>query len=352
MFYLTENSTIPTPLPKKDCQVVCCFSMPRSLYTVDATLWLLINLPTELMKAQADSNRDKADSLGFEKILLIIRTAEEMVYDLSGKVALVTGASSGIGKELALALAKHGCSVIAAARRLPLLHSLQEEVNSFSWDERGNLPRPGKLSILRVDVSADEKAIDAAVEEGWKMFGGIDILVNNAGVRGPVKSPLDWDENIWNGTMDTNLKGPWLMTKSVGRRMRAAKKPGSIINVTSTAGLERSLLPGALAYAVSKAGANHLTKVLALEMGKYNIRVNAIASGMFKTEITNDLFDKPWMPGVALKIVTVGRWGNINPDLTSLVVMLASDASSYVTGNVFVTDGGQSLPSVPVWSSL
>ncbi|KAL3679728.1 hypothetical protein R1sor_022684 [Riccia sorocarpa] len=275
-----------------------------------------------------------------------------MVHDLSGKVVLVTGASSGIGKELALVLTKHGCSVIATARRLPLLHALQHEANSFSWDESSKLPRPGKLSILRLDVSADDAAIDAAADEGWKMFGGIDVLVNNAGVRGPVKSPLDWDEKLWNGTMDTNLRGPWLLTKAVGRRMRAAKRKGSIITVTSTAGLERSLLPGALAYSVSKAGANHLTKVLALEMGKYNIRVNAIAAGMFKSEITNDLFDKPWLPAVAKKIVPVGRWGIINPDLTSLVLLLASDASSYVTGNVFVVDGGQSLASVPVWSSL
>ncbi|KAG6543695.1 hypothetical protein Mapa_014879 [Marchantia paleacea] len=276
-----------------------------------------------------------------------------MVHDLNGKVSLVTGASSGIGRELALGLALHGCNVIACARRLPLLESLRSEVASLPWDQETGAPRPGKLAILRLDVSAEESAIDAAVEEGWKMFdGGIDVLVNNAGIRGPVKDPLDLDEGLWDETFSTNAKGPWLMVKAVGRRMRATKKEGSIITITSTAGLERSVLPGGLAYGTSKASANQLSKLLALELGKYRIRSNAIAAGLFRSDITDKLFEKSWWPKVAEKIVPVGRWGLVNPDLTSLVILLASDASAYVTGNVFIVDGGQSLPAVPVWSSL
>lgn len=276
-----------------------------------------------------------------------------MVHDLTGKVALVTGASSGIGRELALALALHGCNVIACARRLPLLEALRAEVAALPWVGASGAPRPGKLAVLRVDVSGEESAIDAAVEDGWKIFeGGIDVLVNNAGIRGPVKDPLDLDEALWDGTFRTNTKGPWLMVKAVGRRMRAAEKQGSIVTITSTAGLERSMLPGGLAYGASKASANQLSKLLALELGKYKIRSNAIAAGLFRSDITDKLFEKAWWPKVAKKIVPMGRWGVVNPDMTSLVILLASDASAYVTGNLFIVDGGQSLPAVPVWSSL
>ncbi|CAM6126096.1 unnamed protein product [Calypogeia fissa] len=267
--------------------------------------------------------------------------------NLRGKIVLVTGASSGIGRELALALAKAGCYVVAAARRLKNLESLRDEIESSASDSG-----VGKVAILSLDVSADEPAIDAAVETAWNAFGAIDVLINNAGIRGSTKGPTELDEAEWKSIMDTNLKGPWLMSKAVGRRMQAAKRKGSIVTITSTAGLERSLLPGASAYGSSKAGANHLTKYMALELGKDNIRVNAIASGMFNTEITEQLFAKTWMKKAAEKVVPVRRWGVINPDMTSLVFLLCSDYSSYITGNVFTVDGGQSLPSVPIWSSL
>jgi NAD(P)-dependent dehydrogenase (short-subunit alcohol dehydrogenase family) len=92
--------------------------------------------------------------------------------------------------------------------------------------------------------------------------------------------------------------------------------------------------------------------MLALELGKYNIRSNAIAAGLFRSEITNDLFEKDWLNNVAAKIVPAGKWGSVDPDLTSVVLLLASDDSQYITGNTFIVDGGQSMPSVPIWSSL
>lgn len=93
-------------------------------------------------------------------------------------------------------------------------------------------------------------------------------------------------------------------------------------------------------------------QAMALELGKYNIRVNAIAAGLFKSEITNDLFAKDWLNEVATKIVPAGKWGNVDPDLTSVILLLASDESQYITGNIFVVDGGQSMPGIPIWSSL
>lgn len=271
---------------------------------------------------------------------------------LEGKVALITGASSGLGREFALSLSKSGANVIVAARRKQMLESLCDEINALAKRNEGGGTRSGTAFAIELDVSASEPALDAAVEKAWAVFGYIDVLVNNAGTRGPVRTPLDQQEGEWNTIFNTNLRGTWLMAKAVAKRLVAAKRGGSIINISSIAGLERSLLPGALAYSISKAGVIHLTKMLALELGKYNIRANAIAAGLFRSEITNSLFEKDWLNGVAAKIVPAGKWGSVDPDLTSVVLLLASDDSQYITGNTFIVDGGQSVPGMPIWSSL
>ncbi|KAH7292346.1 hypothetical protein KP509_29G063400 [Ceratopteris richardii] len=163
---------------------------------------------------------------------------------------------------------------------------------------------------------------------------------------------LDLDSGEWSKVMTTNLQGVWLMSKAVGRRMRAAKISGSIINISSTSSLERGLLVGNAAYASSKAALNQLTKVMALELGKFKIRVNAVASGIFKSEITDELFQKPWVHKVAEKLVPMQRWGLANPDMTSLIVLLASDSSAYVSGTIFIVDGGYSIAGMLLQSSL
>lgn len=279
---------------------------------------------------------------------------DHLSVDLHHKVALVTGASSGLGREFCLSLVRHGCHVIAVARRTQLLETLLQEIASFQQSYRdGTLPSaPGEAAVLQMDVSADEPEVDAAVENAWQVFGQIDVLVNNAGFRGSVKSPLDLDSDEWNKVMATNLRGLWYVSKAVGKRMRATKTSGSIINISSTASLERGLLTGAVAYATSKAAVNHLTKVMALELGKYNIRVNAIAAGIFKSEMTDGLLKKAWVHEVAQKMVPMQRWGVVNPDLTSLVLLLASDTSPYLSGTIIVVDGGHSISGVPLWSSL
>lgn len=271
---------------------------------------------------------------------------------LAGKVVMVTGASSGLGREFALSLARRGCNVVATARRKELLQSLCEEIGKLNFSDAGSSRGSVKAVAVQLDISQNYAAVDATVEIAWQCFGTIDVLINNAGFRGTVKSVLDLEEDEWNKVLTTNLRGAWLVSKAVGKRMHDAKRGGSIINISSIGGLSRGESPGGVAYSASKAGVNTLTKIMALELGKYNIRVNSIAPGLFKSEITAGLMEKDWLNNVAKRTVPLQKWGESDPALTSLIRLLASDSSAYITGNVFIVDGGQSLPGVPLYSSL
>ncbi|KAF3782532.1 3-oxoacyl-[acyl-carrier-protein] reductase [Nymphaea thermarum] len=277
--------------------------------------------------------------------------SEEPWNRLDGKVVLVTGASSGLGREFCLDLAKAGCDVVAAARRTTLLQSLCDEINAMR-DRPGSGGRTGRAVAVQLDVSAEETAVEEAVRKAWAVFGRIDVLLNNAGVRGTICSPLGLTEKEWNQTLNTNLRGTWLVSKCVSKLMIEARQKGSIINVASITGLNRGTLPGALAYSVSKTGANVVTRTMALELGKYNIRCNAINPGIFKSEITAGLMKKDWLDIVTSKTVPLGTFGTSDPALTTLVRYLAHDSSAYVNGNSFVVDAGATLPGIPIWSSL
>ncbi|KAL5546671.1 hypothetical protein UlMin_006358 [Ulmus minor] len=267
--------------------------------------------------------------------------------DLAGKVVMVTGASSGLGRELCLDLAKAGCFVVAAARRVDRLKSLCDQINLLA-DGSGSV----RAVAVELDVCADGATIRNSVGKAWDAFGRVDALVNNAGVRGTVKSPLDLSEDEWNNVVKTNFTGTWLVSKCVCIRMRDAKQGGSIINISSIAGLNRGALPGGAAYSSSKSALNTLSKVMALELGEYKIRVNAISPGLFKSEITEGLMQKDWLSNVAAKTVPLRTFGTSDPALTSLVRYLIHDSSVYVTGNVFIVDAGATLPGVPIFSSL
>jgi NAD(P)-dependent dehydrogenase (short-subunit alcohol dehydrogenase family) len=189
------------------------------------------------------------------------------LWNLSGRTALVTGASSGLGAHFAMVLAGAGANVILAARREPELLTLAERIRITG----------GCCTTVTLDVS-----IAASIEKIHEQFAQVDILVNNAGVTRE-SSALDVLENDWNTVIDTNLKGMFMMAQPVGRAMRAHGRGGSIVNIASILGLRQA--GGVLPYAVSKAGTIQLTKTLALEVARFGIRVNALAPGYFDTEI-------------------------------------------------------------------
>ncbi|CAN0841635.1 3-oxoacyl-[acyl-carrier-protein] reductase FabG [Linum grandiflorum] len=277
-------------------------------------------------------------------------------YNLPDKVVLVTGASSGSGREFALDLAKAGCRIVAAARRIDRLQSLCNEINQLHLPTTAS-STPGEAIgpcavAVQLDVSADGASIDKAIQNCWEAFGRIDVLINNAGITGNPKSSLDLPEEEWNHLIKTNLTGTWLVSKSVGTRMRDAKLGGSIINISSIFGLNRGYVPGVVGYVSSKTGINAMTKVMALELGMYKIRVNSISPGLFKSEITEGLMQMPWLARFTEKMLPIQEIGAVDPTLTSIVRYLIHDSSQYVTGNLYIIDSGATLTGVPLYSSL
>ncbi|PHT25915.1 hypothetical protein CQW23_34469 [Capsicum baccatum] len=267
---------------------------------------------------------------------------------LEGKVVFVTGASAGLGREFCLDLARSGCRVIAAARRADKLKSLCDEINTMTSSNSHVV----RAVAIELDVTADGTTIEASVKKAWDAFGHIDALINNAGVRGGINSSVNLSEEEWKSTISTNLTGSWLVSKFIGRQMQATKRGGSIINISSISGLNRALMRGGIAYSSSKAAMDSMTKIMALELGEHNIRVNAIAPGLFKSEITEKLVQKDWLKNVATRTVPLKTFGTSDPALTSLVRYLVHDSSNYVSGNIFIVDAGYTLPGVPIFSSL
>ncbi|VYS59507.1 unnamed protein product [Arabidopsis thaliana] len=264
--------------------------------------------------------------------------------ELKDKVVLVTGASSGIGREICLDLGKAGCKIIAVARRVDRLNSLCSEINSSSSTGI-------QAAALKLDVTSDAATIQKVVQGAWGIFGKIDALINNAGIRGKVKSSLDLSKEEWDNVFKTNLTGPWLVSKYVCVLMRDAKLGGSVINISSIAGI-RGILPGALAYACSKIGVDTMSKMMAVELGVHKIRVNSIAPGIFKSEITQGLMQKEWFKNVTERTVPLKLQQTVDPGITSLVRYLIHDSSQYISGNTYIVDSGATLPGVPIFSSL
>ncbi|KAF0898018.1 hypothetical protein E2562_001699 [Oryza meyeriana var. granulata] len=294
-----------------------------------------------------DTNAEAAPSY-HRAVLKVALNVLLSLSTLEGRVVLVTGASSGLGREFCLDLARAGCRVVASARRADRLRSLCDEINASSAAAGGSR----SAAAVELDVASGGPALEAAVQRAWDAFGRIDALINNAGLRGGVHSPLDWPEDEWNTLIKTNLTGSFLVAKHVCRRMHDAKLNGSVINISSVAGLNRGHLPGSTGYAASKSAMHYVTKLMALELGAYGIRVNSIAPGIFKSEITAPLLQKKWLNTVVSKTVPLKTHGTTDPALTSLVRFLIHETSSYVTGNIFIVDSGATLPGVPIFSSL
>lgn len=167
-----------------------------------------------------------------------------------------------------------------------------------------------------------------------------------------MKSALDLSEEEWDKTFRTNLSGSWLVSKYVCTLIRDSHARGSVINISSIVAAGRGQLPGCVAYASSKSAIVTMTKVMAIELGPYNIRLNSILPGLFNSEITEGLMKKEWLSNVAKRTVPLRTYGTSNPALTSIIRYLIHDGSQYVTGNNFIVDAGATLPGVPIFSSL
>ena len=251
-------------------------------------------------------------------------------FSVEGQVALVTGASSGLGRQFALTLARGGAKVALAARRLDRLKSLAQEISGFD----------GRAMPVALDVT-DGASVQAAVEAAETELGPISILVNNSGVA-VVKPALEQDEADWDKVLDTNLKGAWLVAQSVARCMARHGHGGSIVNIVSILGWR---ITGQLApYAASKAALLHLTHALAFELARYKIRVNAIAPGYIETEMNQDYL-RGKQGQEALVRVPMRRYG-VSADLDGALLLLASEAGSYITGAVIPVDGGQAVTGI------
>jgi len=244
---------------------------------------------------------------------------------MTGKVVLITGGRTGMGRAFALAFAKAGADVAICSRTNEGdgLEAVAEEIRKL-----------GQHALaIKADVSR-KNDVENMVKKTIAELGDIDVLINNAGIlaRGPL---LETEEDIWDKLIDTNLKGCYLCSQAVGRAMVKRKK-GNIINIASIAGLKP--IPLRTAYAISKAGVIMLTRVLARELGSYNIRVNAIAPGTIRTRMSEALISGPEAPEI-LANISLGRFGETN-DVIGAALFLASDAASWITGHTLLIDGG------------
>jgi len=246
-------------------------------------------------------------------------------FSLAGRTALVTGASSGLGREFAKGLAQAGGTVVVAARRADRLDSLVAEIKQSGAEA--------------VAVPMDVASL-ASIAEGFDQADGlvptIDLVVNNAGISG-VKPFLESERTDFDRVLDTNLGGLWSVAHEASKRMVAAEKPGSIVNISSlfAFGVQR----GYSAYATSKAAVVQVTRAMAVDLARYGIRVNAIAPGWFPTEMNEDYLNSDEAKAY-LRSLPMRRPGRIE-ELIPALLLLGSDAGSFINGSVLVVDGGQ-----------
>jgi 3-oxoacyl-[acyl-carrier protein] reductase len=249
------------------------------------------------------------------------------IFDLTGKVALVTGASSGLGVRFAEVLAENGAAVVLVARRADRLAGVKARIEQAG----------GRALAVEADVR-DRLAMAAAFDAAEQAFGTVTILVNNAGVAHSGRA-VELPEDEWRRLLSTNLDAVFYWSQEAARRMLAAGKAGAIVNIASVLGL--GVAKGVVAYATAKAGVIQMTKALALELAFKGIRVNAIAPGWIVTELNRDYLESE--KGKAMtRDIPIGRFGQ-ERDLDGPLLLLVSDAGRFVTGATIVADGGQSV---------
>ena len=255
------------------------------------------------------------------------RTAAE-IFDIDGRVAIVTGASSGIGEHMVRVLRAGGMRVIAAARRLDRLETLAAEAAG--------------VVAMRCDVT-DESDLEALIAAAYEQFGRLDVVINNAGMSdAPAKAEEETAEQF-SQVVDINLNSCFLLARSAAREMIRAEEPGSIINIASVHSFVSSAPNNQAAYVASKTGLVGLTRELAGQWARNNIRVNCIAPGYFPTELTDPMMEEG---SSGLNFITkrtpMRRPGKL-PELDGALLLLASDASTYITGQTVTVDGGWTM---------
>ncbi len=251
------------------------------------------------------------------------------LFRLDGRTALVTGASGGLGRHFALVLAGAGASVAVAARRAAPLEEVTAEIVAAG----------GTAVAVGLDVT-DGAAVKAAFDDAEKAFGPVDVLINNAGVA-LTKPALETEEADWDHVLDTNLKGAWMVAREAARRMVDAGG-GTIVNIGSI--VAERVAGGLSAYAASKAGLIQLTRVLAVELARHSIRVNALAPGYIGTDINREYFATD-AGRRTIKRIPQRRVGRPS-DLDGPLLLLASGASAFMTGSVVTVDGGHTVSAL------
>jgi len=246
------------------------------------------------------------------------------IFDLTGKVAMVTGSTRGLGEVTATALAKAGADVAICGRNTTDLERVSETIKQLGRDSAGFV----------LDVTS-KKNVHEGVGRILTHFGKVDILVNNAGLnhRVPV---LEFPEEEWDLVINTNLKGYFLVAQAIVPQM-LERGYGKVINMSSILGAVA--LPNQLAYASAKGGVDQMTKVMALEWAKQGVRVNAIAPTYFETEMVKQLRDDPERFNFINERTPMGRWGYL-PEMEGIVIFLAAPASDFITGQTIYIDGG------------
>jgi len=247
-------------------------------------------------------------------------------FSLKDKIAIITGASRGIGKEISLTLASYGALCILVSRKIDELNKVKDEISGLG----------GNAEVIACHLG-DIQQIDNLFNDINKRFGSLDILVNNAATNPYFGDMLGADEGIWNKTLDVNLKGPFFMTQKAIKLMIDKGTKGSIVNISSVNGIKPAPFQGI--YSITKSGLISMTKAFAKEFADKGIRVNAVLPGLTETKFSNAIIENKAIYDYAVKQIPMGRHAQPS-EIAGAVLYLVSDAASFTTGSFIVCDGG------------